>query len=90
MYDVNVNSRPKCENLGLGTGTVCTGSSNLLIDPASIFASSFFLMYVQEKRHIIVRNPTDAFRMEREGRTDNGLHYCCISELVGHSFYARR
>ena len=66
------NNRPK-ENIGLGTGTVCTGSSNLLIDPASIFASKFFLMYVQETRHILVRKPTNAFRMERGERRDNIL-----------------
>ena len=73
VYDVNVNNRPKREILGLGIGTVCTGSSNLLIDPASIFASRFFLMYVQETRHIIVRKPTNAFRMEKGEMRDNLL-----------------
>ena len=68
-----VNNRPKRENQGLDTGTVCAGSSNLLLDPASIFASSFFLMYVQETRHIIVRKPTNAFRMERGERRCNIL-----------------
>ena len=38
----------------LGTGTVCTSSP--LIDPASIFATGmFYLAYVQETRHIVVR-----------------------------------
>ena len=73
VYDVNVNNRPKRENLGLGTGTVRTGHSHLLIDPASIFASRFFLMDVQETRHIIVRKPTNAFRMERGEMRDNIL-----------------
>ena len=44
--------------LGLGTGTVCTGSSNILVDPASILVSSFYITYVQETRHIIVREIT--------------------------------
>ena len=45
--------------LGLSTGTVCTGSTNRLIDPASIFASSFILR--TSKKHAIlyiVRKPT--------------------------------
>ena len=66
-----VDHRAKRGYLGLGTGTVCTGSSNLLIGPASTFASRFFLLYVQETRHIIVRKPTKCVsdgesRKERE------------------------
>ena len=46
---------------GLGTGTpVCTGSSNLLTDPASIFASKRYLTYAQETRRNILRTPANA------------------------------
>ena len=43
----------------LGNGTICTGSSNLLIGPGGRFASNFCITHVQEKRHIIVRKPTE-------------------------------
>ena len=45
--------------LGVGTGTVCAGSSSLPIDLASIFASTFHRTYAQETRHIIVRKPNN-------------------------------
>ena len=43
---------------GLSTGTVCNGSSNLLIDLASIFASSFISRTLKKSMHIIVWKPT--------------------------------
>ena len=54
--------------LGVGTGTVCAGS-NLLVDPASTFASSFDLPYDQNVRHIIVRKPTKSV-LRGEGREE--------------------
>ena len=46
------------KTVGLGTGTVRTGSSTLLMDLASIFAGNLYLAYAQETRHIIVWKPT--------------------------------
>lgn len=48
----------KTKWVGLGTDTVCTGTSNLPTDPANIFASIVYLAYAKEARHIIVQKPT--------------------------------
>ena len=66
--------------IGLGTDTVCTGStdilaSNLLMGPASIFASCVRLAYFQEARLITVREPTKCVSggERREGLSDTPL-----------------
>ena len=54
--------------------TVCSGSSNLLIDVAGIIASCFYVMYGQEARHIYSTEthvPGNAFWEEREERRDS-------------------
>ena len=64
-------SQIKEPSVGLGAGTICTGSTNLLIDPASTFASSFFIKHAQETRHTNVRKPTKCVSgREREERRE--------------------
>ena len=71
MY-IYVTNRPKRENVGLGTGTVCTGSSNLLSDPARIFASMFF-------SHVRPRNTpyygTETYRCVSDGERRKERQY---------------
>ena len=78
--------------VGLSTGTVCsgssksTGSSILLIDPASIIAK-FYLKYVEETRHILVFIPTKCVsgrerREEREERKAGAQPFRWFHKIV--------
>ena len=68
--------------LGLGTGTVCTGSNNLLIGLASMFASNFYRTHAQETRHTKVRKPTTRASggEERERRDGILLQSCTYAD----------
>ena len=75
--------------LGLGPGTVYTGSSSLLIDLTSIFASFFLsclsyascLTHAQETRHIMVQKSTKCVS-GGDSREEGGIKLLMSSILI--------
>ena len=76
--------RPALLHTQLGTGKVCSGSSSLqavatfYLTWAGDSPVSVYYMYVQGRRHIIVRKPTNALREERGERRKERQHTAAI------------
>ena len=65
---------PMCQNKlfghkeGLGTGTVCTGCSILLIDLASVFARGFYIFILRTPKKYAIQYSSAAHWMRFESR----------------------